>query len=470
MSITARPPGAPGGLDGRRRRSFGHVPRGLPGPPFRHQDDGRRRRQGGDLGDRQRHPGRRVHGRPASRGRRRRGGRTGFFRVADGKIVEHWGSAGYPGAADPDRGDSVVGWGRSAGRHVASSAPARSCAGGSDDPAMLAEHKRLCACAHDAAFSQARSERPATRYIAADYVDRRDGHGQIKGVDGYKATVEDALRSSAFPDVVQARPRRSSPRATRSPRAGAPAGTHLGPVHGHPARPGSSFDCGHDDRAHRRRQAPRRLGCAGHARPAAATRRRPRRPWPRRSEATTDPARVIRPLIESRRPSPMSLEEEQRNKEIVTAFVKATNKLELDKLDDWSSRTTSSTSRSPASRPAARASSGPTRSSTSRSRISSSTSRTSSPRATWSSVAGSARPSTRAASWASRRPNKPVKWSGTRLFRMKDGQLVEGWINIDMLGHDAAARRHPVARRPARRRRRRATSPAPRRPARRTMR
>ena len=30
--------------------------------------------------------------------------------------------------------------------------------------------------------------------------------------------------------------------------------------------------------------------------------------------------------------------------------------------------------------------------------------------------------------------NKPVKWSGTRLFRMKDGRLVEGWINIDMLG------------------------------------
>ena len=54
----------------------------------------------------------------------------------------------------------------------------------------------------------------------------------------------------------------------------------------------------------------------------------------------------------------------------------------------------------------------------------------------------------RAASWASRRPSNPVKWSGTRLFRMKDGKLVEGWINIDMLGMmqqlgvvpDAAAR------------------------------
>ena len=29
---------------------------------------------------------------------------------------------------------------------------------------------------------------------------------------------------------------------------------------------------------------------------------------------------------------------------------------------------------------------------------------------------------------------KAVRWSGTRLFRMKDGQLVEGWINLDMLG------------------------------------
>lgn len=29
---------------------------------------------------------------------------------------------------------------------------------------------------------------------------------------------------------------------------------------------------------------------------------------------------------------------------------------------------------------------------------------------------------------------KKVRWSGTRLFRMKDGKLVEGWINLDMLG------------------------------------
>ena len=63
-----------------------------------------------------------------------------------------------------------------------------------------------------------------------------------------------------------------------------------------------------------------------------------------------------------------------------------------------------------------------------------STSPTSSPRATSSSAAGSARATTRARSWASRRPASKVKWTGTRLFRLKDGKLVEGWINLDMLG------------------------------------
>ncbi len=29
---------------------------------------------------------------------------------------------------------------------------------------------------------------------------------------------------------------------------------------------------------------------------------------------------------------------------------------------------------------------------------------------------------------------KLVRWSGTRLFRMRDGKLVEGWIDLDMLG------------------------------------
>jgi predicted ester cyclase len=29
---------------------------------------------------------------------------------------------------------------------------------------------------------------------------------------------------------------------------------------------------------------------------------------------------------------------------------------------------------------------------------------------------------------------KHARWSGTRLFRLRDGKLIEGWINLDLLG------------------------------------
>lgn len=29
---------------------------------------------------------------------------------------------------------------------------------------------------------------------------------------------------------------------------------------------------------------------------------------------------------------------------------------------------------------------------------------------------------------------KHARWSGTRLFKLKDGKLVEGWINLDLMG------------------------------------
>src|SRR6478672_4949939 len=29
---------------------------------------------------------------------------------------------------------------------------------------------------------------------------------------------------------------------------------------------------------------------------------------------------------------------------------------------------------------------------------------------------------------------KKVHWTGTRLFRLKDGKITDGWVNIDMLG------------------------------------
>ena len=61
--------------------------------------------------------------------------------------------------------------------------------------------------------------------------------------------------------------------------------------------------------------------------------------------------------------------------------------------------------------------------------------------------------------------NKKVHWTGTRLFRMRDLKMTEGWVNIDMLTLDAAdgrrARRRPVPIRARCRRRR--TSPGRRR-------
>ena len=130
----------------------------------------------------------------------------------------------------------------------------------------------------------------------------------------------------------------------------------------------------------------------------------------------------------------MSREEEQRNKEIVTEFVKATNKLELDKLDDMVVEDYVEHQPIPG-QPEGR----------------------------------------EGLKWAYRAFNEPfpdlvfdfadvlaeddlivgrgigeghntgsfmgipatgnkVKWTGTRLFRLKDGKLVEGWINLDMLG------------------------------------
>ena len=30
--------------------------------------------------------------------------------------------------------------------------------------------------------------------------------------------------------------------------------------------------------------------------------------------------------------------------------------------------------------------------------------------------------------------NKPVKFTGIRIFRLADGKIVEGWVNWDMFG------------------------------------
>ena len=130
----------------------------------------------------------------------------------------------------------------------------------------------------------------------------------------------------------------------------------------------------------------------------------------------------------------MSREEEERNKEIVTAFVKATNKLELDKLDDMVVEDYVEHQPIPG-QPEGREG------------------------LKWAYkvfnepfpdlefdfadviaegdlvVGRGIGEAVNKGSFMGIPPtNKPVKWSGTRLFRMKDGQLVEGWINLDMLG------------------------------------
>ena len=130
----------------------------------------------------------------------------------------------------------------------------------------------------------------------------------------------------------------------------------------------------------------------------------------------------------------MSREEEERNKAVLTEFVHATNKLELDKLDDLVSE--NYVEHQP--------------------------------------IPGQA-PGLEGLKWAYRAFNEPfpdldftfadvlaegdlvvgrgigvghntvsfmgipatgkkVRWTGTRLFRLADGKLVEGWIDIDMLG------------------------------------
>jgi predicted ester cyclase len=30
--------------------------------------------------------------------------------------------------------------------------------------------------------------------------------------------------------------------------------------------------------------------------------------------------------------------------------------------------------------------------------------------------------------------NRPMRWTATRMFRLKDGKITEGWLNIDILG------------------------------------
>ena len=122
------------------------------------------------------------------------------------------------------------------------------------------------------------------------------------------------------------------------------------------------------------------------------------------------------------------------NKAVISRYVEATNQNELDVLDELVYAGLPGAR--PRPRPEARAGRpqeglhdvqlalpGPAASS----------STTSSPRATWSSGAGVISGTHEGEFFGIPGTGKKVHWTGTRLFRLKDLKVVEGWVNIDMM-------------------------------------
>ena len=129
-------------------------------------------------------------------------GSHGIFRVAGGKIVEHWGqpdilalltqigaipaSAGIGPPLDtshlPRRPDVP---------------PANP-----KDPALIAEHRRLTTWVHDVAFTGG-DVSLAEQYVAADYVDHPPARPYQVALSGPASLIEDvAAFRAAFPDLV----------------------------------------------------------------------------------------------------------------------------------------------------------------------------------------------------------------------------------------------------------------------------
>lgn len=139
-------------------------------------------------------------GTPAS-GKKAAWGSHGIFRVADGKIAEHWGQPdilallSQIGAIPPSAG---------VGPPLDTShltvrpdvAPADP-----HDSAMLAEHKRLTVWAHDTAFAKGDLSMAET-YVAADYVDHPPARPYQVAVSGPSSLIEDVTAFRvAFPDL-----------------------------------------------------------------------------------------------------------------------------------------------------------------------------------------------------------------------------------------------------------------------------
>jgi predicted ester cyclase len=130
----------------------------------------------------------------------------------------------------------------------------------------------------------------------------------------------------------------------------------------------------------------------------------------------------------------VSHEEELRNKEIVTAFVHATNKLELDKLDDMVVEDYVEHQPIPGQPPGREGLKWAYR-----------TFNEPFPDLVFDFadvlaegdliVGRGIGEGHNTASFMGIPPTgKAVRWTGTRLFRLKDGKIVEGWINLDMMG------------------------------------
>ena len=140
----------------------------------------------------------------------------------------------------------------------------------------------------------------------------------------------------------------------------------------------------------------------------------------------------------------MSHEEEQRNKEIVTAFVEATNKLELDKLDEMVVEDYLEHQPIPGQPPGREGLNG---------RYQRLQRAVPGLRFDFADVIaegdlvvgrGSASTAHRAASSGIRRRASRSSGAGRACSGSKDGQIVEGWVNLDMLGMMQQLGRHPA--------------------------
>lgn len=137
----------------------------------------------------------------APTGKKATWGSHGIFRVADGKIVEHWGQPdilallAQIGGIPPEAGVGPPADTSHLTPHpdVPPDDP--------HDPAMLAEHKRLTLWAHEVAISTGDVSLAET-YIAPDYVDHPPARPYVISVSGPSSLVDDVREfRAAFPDL-----------------------------------------------------------------------------------------------------------------------------------------------------------------------------------------------------------------------------------------------------------------------------